>query len=153
MKRYASLLDRLPRYSDPVSSLLPMPERSHHRENSVFLLCIGTLAVIVINSSAAFLERRRLDNVADGAAVAAADGLSRDTFYREGVVTLASKEARQLVGEYVNGGGIRIVRVATDGDRVTVRLERSIDLAIKPPGWSSRTTITAEATARLVQGQ
>lgn len=118
-----------------------------------FLLFIGLLAVVVINSSAAFLERRRLDNVADGAAVAAADGLSRDTFYRDGVVTLAGREARQLAGEYVNGGGIRIVQVATDGDQVTVRLERSIDLAIKPPGWSSRTTITAEATARLVTAE
>lgn len=118
-----------------------------------FLLFIGLLAVVVINSSAAFLERRRLDNVADGAAVAAADGLSRDTFYRRGEVTLDDAQARRLVGQYVNGGGIRVVRVVTNDDQVTVRLERSIDLALKPPGWSSRTTITAEATARLVTDQ
>lgn len=117
-----------------------------------FLLFIGLLAVVVINSSAAFLERSRLDNIADGAAIAAADGLSRDTFYRRGEVTLDRGQARRLVREYVTVPGIRVVRVTTSDDEVTVRLERRIKLAIRPPGWRSRTTVTAEATARLMQG-
>ncbi|MET0450029.1 MAG: pilus assembly protein TadG-related protein [Aeromicrobium sp.] len=114
-----------------------------------FLVFIGLLAVVVINSSAAFLERQRLDNLADGAALAAADGLSRETFYGRGEVTLDAGQARQLVGDYVTGAGIRIVEVRTDDDQVHIRLERSIGLALRPPGWDSRTVIVAEATAQL----
>jgi hypothetical protein len=114
-----------------------------------FLVFIGLLAVVVINSSAAFLERQRLDNLADGAALAAADGLSRDTFYREGTVTLDDGQARELVGDYLTGSGIRIAEVRTTDDVVHVRLEHSIGLALRPPGWDQRTTIVSEATAQL----
>ncbi|MRJ76696.1 hypothetical protein GEV29_09120 [Aeromicrobium sp. SMF47] len=117
-----------------------------------FLVFIGLLAAVVINASAAFLERQELENMADGAALAAADGLSRDIFYRRGEVTLDDAEARRLVGSYVTGDGIRIVRVSTDEEEVSVRLERSIDLAISPPGFTSRTTIVSEATAQLRLG-
>ncbi|NRQ51576.1 pilus assembly protein TadG-related protein [Aeromicrobium stalagmiti] len=117
-----------------------------------FLLFVGLLAVVVINSSAAFLERQRLDNMADGAALSAADGLSRATFYRRGEVTLDGAQARRLVGRYVGGDGVRIVRVTTDDEQVSVRLERSIDLALAPPGWDSQTTIVSEATAQLRLG-
>ncbi len=51
-----------------------------------FFVFLGLLAVVVVNSSAAFLQRQQLDNVADGAALAAADGLSRADFYRRGEV-------------------------------------------------------------------
>ncbi|AWB92988.1 pilus assembly protein TadG-related protein [Aeromicrobium chenweiae] len=118
-----------------------------------FLVFIGLLAAVVINASAAFLARQELDNVADGAALAAADGLSRDTFYRRGEVILDDAEARRLVSRYVTGDGIRIVRVSTDDEEVHVRLERSIDLALKPPGFTSRTTIVSEATAQLRLGE
>ncbi|MET1039018.1 MAG: pilus assembly protein TadG-related protein, partial [Aeromicrobium sp.] len=83
-----------------------------------FLLFIGLLAVVVINSSAAFLERQRLDNIADGAALAAADGLSRETFYGEGEVTLDDRQARQLIDDYVTESAIRVVAVRTDDDTV-----------------------------------
>lgn len=118
-----------------------------------FLVFIGLLAAVVINASAAFLERQELDNLADGAALAAADGLSRETFYRQGEVTLDDAQARRLVGRYVTGDGVRIVRVTTDEEEVSVRLERSIELAIRPPGFTSRTTIVAEATAQLRLGE
>jgi Flp pilus assembly protein TadG len=114
-----------------------------------FLLFIGLLAVVVINSSAAFLQRQQLDNLADGAALVAADGLSRDTFYGQGDITLDEGQARQLIADYVNQPGTRVVEVRTDDDQVHVRLERTIGLALKPPGWSSRTTIVSEATAQL----
>jgi hypothetical protein len=39
--------------------------------------------------------------------------------------------------------------VRTGDDQVFVRLERTVRLALKPPGWSTRTTIVSEATAQL----
>ena len=118
-----------------------------------FLVFIGLLAVVVINASAAFLQRQELNNVADGAALAAADGLSREAFYRRGEVTLDAAQARRLIGAYVSGDGIRIVRVSTTDEQVSVRLERSVELALAPPGWGARTTIVSEATAQLRLGR
>ena len=117
-----------------------------------FFVFLGLLAVVVVNSSAAFLQRQQLDNVADGAALAAADGLSRAAFYRRGEVRLDDAEARRLIGEYVAGDDIRVVAVSTDGDQVHVRLERSVSMAIRPPGWTLRTTIVSEATSELRLG-
>jgi hypothetical protein len=117
-----------------------------------FLLFIGLLAVVVINSSAAFLQRQQLDNVADGAALAAADGLSHEVFYGQGEITLDDGQARQLIDDYVTEPGTRIIEVRATDDQVHVRLERTIGLALAPPGWDSRTTIVSEATAQLRTG-
>ena len=118
-----------------------------------FFVFLGLLAVVVVNSSAAFLQRQQLNNVADGAALAAADGLSRSDFYRSGTVKVDDAEAKRLIGQYVTGDGIRIVAVSTDGDEVHVRLERTVSLALAPPGWTSQTTIVSEATSQLRLGQ
>ena len=114
-----------------------------------FLLFLGLLAAVVINASAAFLQRQQLDNLADGAARSAADGLSTDVFYRTGQVELDGSQAQRLVRSYVSRPGVRIVQVVTDGDEVRVRLERKLDLPLAPPGFSPRTTIVSEATASL----
>lgn len=114
-----------------------------------FFVFLGLLAVVVINASGAFLERRELDNLADGAALAAADGLNQEAFYAGGEVAVDAEQARRLVAEYVAGSDVRVASVQTTGDRVLVRLERSIRLALRPPGLPSRTTVVAEATGRL----
>lgn len=114
-----------------------------------FLLFLGLLVVVVVNSSAAFLQRQQLDSTADGAARAAADGLSRDAFYRSGTVVLDAAEARRLVTGYVGGPGVRVASVRADANQVQVRLERTVSLALAPPGWQQRTTIVSEATAQL----
>lgn len=122
-----------------------------------FFVLLGLLAVVVINSSSAFLQRQELDNLADGAALAAADGLSEEAFYRHGAgdsLRLDPGEARRLVASYVaaSGGKVSDVSVTATGDEVHVRMVRTISLAIAPPGWSSQTTIVSEATSQLRLG-
>ncbi len=114
-----------------------------------FLVLIGLLTVVVVNSSAAFLERQRLNNLADGAALAAADGLDEAGFYADRDIVLDPAEARRLVGDYLAGESVRVVRVSTQGDSVDVHLERELDLTLTPPGWRSNTMVVADATAEL----
>jgi Flp pilus assembly protein TadG len=114
-----------------------------------FLLMLGLLTVVVVDSSVAFLERQRLNNLADGAALAAADGLDEARFYTRHRVALDPEQAQRLVGDYLAGEPVRAIGVSTKGDSVTVHLEREIGLALAPPGWQSRTTIVSDATAQL----
>lgn len=118
-----------------------------------FFVFLGMLAVVVVNSSAAFLQRQELDNLADGAALAAADGLSRASFYRDETVQIDERRARRLIADYLAGQDVRGVRVSADADQVRVRVERSVELALAPPGFASRTTIVSEATSQLRLGQ
>lgn len=119
-----------------------------------FLVVIGLLAVVVVNASSAFLQRQQLNALADGAALAATDGLSREAFYTEGVeagLELDRAAVRRLVDAYLGASGEspRSVHVSVDDDVVTVRLERVLDLAISPSGWRSSTVVVAEATSQL----
>lgn len=114
-----------------------------------FLFLLGLLTVVVVNSSSAFLERQRLNNLADGAALSAADGLDEAGFYTDHRIVLDPGEARRLVSDYLAGERMRVVDVSTNGDTVSVHLERDLDLALTPPGWTSSTTIVSDATAQL----
>jgi uncharacterized membrane protein len=114
-----------------------------------FLLLLGLLTVVVVDTSSAFLERQRLSNLADGAALTAADGLDQAGFYTGNRVVLDPGEARRLVSDYLAGEGLRVVDVSADGNSVSVHLERELDLALTPPGWTSSTTIVADATSQL----
>jgi len=122
-----------------------------------FFVVLGLLAVVVVNASAAFLQRQELDNLADGAALAAADGLNRADFYRRGVsdhTRIDQAEARRLVLRYLAASGERVtaMHVSSVGDKVQVRLERSVALTIAPPGWGSRTKIVGTARSQLRLG-
>lgn len=114
-----------------------------------FLVVLGLLAAVVVNASHAFLERRELDNLADGAALAAADALDTEAFYTGGEVTVDPAQARRLVAAYVAGSDARVVSVRTTQERIVVRLERPVRLALRPPGMPSTTTVVAEATGAL----
>lgn len=114
-----------------------------------FLFLLGLLTVVVVDSSSAFLERQRLNNLADGAALSAADGLDEAGFYTDYRIVLDPGDARRLVSDYLAGERMRVVDVSTDGDTVSVHLERDLDLALTPPGWTSSTTIVSDATAQL----
>ena len=117
-----------------------------------FLLLLGLLTVVVVDSSAAFLERQRLNNLADGAALAAADGLDEAGFYTDQRIVLDQDEAGRMVSGYLAGEQVEVVDVDADGDTVSVHIERDLDLPLTPPGWTSSTTIVADASAQLRRG-
>jgi len=114
-----------------------------------FLLLLGALTVVVVNASAAFLQRQELNNLADGAALAAADGLDAAAFYERRQVVLSSSDVRWLVSQHIADSEARLTALEVEGDRVHVRLARPMDLPLVPPGWVDRTVVVADADAWL----
>lgn len=116
-----------------------------------FFVFLGLLTVVVVNASAAFLAHQRLAAVADGAALAAAGGLSEADFYTAGRVLADAAAAAGEADRYVVAAdpNAQVVTEVLDG-AVRVRLTRQIDLPLAPPGWVTDTRVTAEATARLL---
>lgn len=114
-----------------------------------FLLLLGALTVVVVNASAAFLQRQELNNLADGAALAAADGLDAAAFYQRREVVLSEADVRSLVQRHIAGSEARLMALEVDGDRVRVRLARTMDLPLVPPGWVDQTVVIADADAWL----
>jgi uncharacterized membrane protein len=121
-----------------------------------FFLVTVLLVTVVVDASAAFLRRQELSTLADGAAVAAADGISTETIYLEGVpeqVTIDPATARAYVAAYLSRAGAAgaypglTYRVTADGDSVQVQLSAPLDLPLVPPGWAGRTTVASDATA------
>lgn len=114
-----------------------------------FLLLLGTLTVVVVNASAAFLQRQELNNLADGAVLAAADGLDAAAFYERREVVLYESDVRSLVTQYIAGSDARLTVLEVEGDRVRVELAQPMDLPLVPPGWMARTVVVADANAWL----
>jgi len=115
-----------------------------------FLVVLGLLTALVVDASAMFLQRRELLNLADRAALTAADGLSRERLYREGVssdVPIDPAEARRLAAAVLPPD--TSLQLRADASGVSVRLEREVDLPLTPPGWASEATIVAESAAAL----
>jgi len=121
-----------------------------------FLVVLGLLVAAVIDASAAYLRRESLNSLADGAALAAADGVQGEQVYTGGLGQLAQIDpvmARRYVGEYLVAAGA-LARypgltwtVRPNGDGVTVRLAAPLRLPVRPPGWDDAVTISGEASA------
>ncbi len=120
-----------------------------------FAVVVLMMVVVVTDISKVFLVRRDLDATADGAVLAAANGLA--AIYAqptgEGNATLDPEEARRLTAEYLDsvGAGNRFSGLdwSTDvtGTTVTVTLSTSVDLPFEPPGWQGSTDVAADAAA------
>lgn len=140
--------------------------RHRGEQGQVTLLIIGFASillmaiVVVVDASAAYLQRQGLDNLADGAALYGADLGSSDV-YATGVdaARLAQDEAavaaavRDYLGRADAGArypGIRVgVRVDPVGRSVTVRLEAPLDLPLAIPGSPADPTVAASSTAAV----
>lgn len=116
-----------------------------------FFTILGLLGVVVINASAAFLERQELAGLADRAALHAADQLDLGEFYRDPSVDrlrVDPGEAARVANEVLPPDVSAVVTV--DGTDVHVRVERRVSLPIRPPGMPGSAKIVSESTSALI---
>lgn len=121
-----------------------------------FFLLLALLAAVVIDASAAYLRRQSLSSLADGAVLAAADGVQGEQVYTGGLGDLAQIDpqvAQRSVGEYLRQTdaqarypGLTWV-VESSGGSVTVRVVAPLRLPLRPPGWDDAVTVSGEASA------
>ena len=124
------------------------------------VLALMTVAVVV-DASAAYLRRQGLSNVADGAALAGADGIQGRQVYEDGLGDRARIDpavARQYVAEHLRATGAAARypgltwSVTADAERVVVRVAAPLELPLLVPGVTSRPTISATAASYVVVG-
>lgn len=142
----------------------PTPQQSQQRsqagQTSVllvgFFVVVALLVVVVVDASAAYLRRQRLDSLADGAALAAVEGVRSEALYTHGLgqrVLLDPAAARNYAADYLASSGAgRYVglrwEVRTSGDAVEVQVSAPLELPIAPPGWRGG-TVTGRAAAHV----
>lgn len=133
---------------------------NHERERgSVLLLGIGFVAVcllavvVTVDASAAFVQRRELMAVADAAALAGAQAIDFDEYYRTGATVgtrldppRVAEVARRQVA-IAEDSQIAFEGVTTDGITVRVRLSRPLELPFLQSTFGDR--VRVEAWARL----
>lgn len=126
-----------------------------------FTLVLALMVVVVVDATAAYLRRQALLTLADGAALAAADGIAGEQVYLSGLEEAAVVDpvaAQQLVSDYLAAvdAGTRYPglshAVETDGDRVVVRMAAPLDLPLPFPGTGDTTRVRATAAAVIAVG-
>ena len=140
--------------------------RVRDEQGQVTLLIIGFASillmaiVVVVDASAAYLQRQGLDNLADGAALYGADlgaagiyelGLDGERLaQREAAVEAAVRDylARADAGSRYPGVDVG-VQVDPVGRSVTVRLRAPLDLPLTIPGSPRNPTVGASSTAAV----
>ena len=136
--------------------------RHHQQRGSVSLLIVGfaivaiMMVAVAVDASAAYLRRTGLDSVADGAALAAADGIRGEQIYAGRLGDRADIDpvvARRYVADYLRDvaatrryPGLRY-DVETDPQRVVVHIATPVRLPISPPGWERRSAVSATAAS------
>jgi len=138
----------------------PRRRRSENGQTAVlivgFVLVIAMTVVVVVDATAAYLRRQALSSLADGAALAAADGIAGEQVYTSGLGERAHVDpdvARALVESHLSSVGASrqypglVHTVEVDGERVVVRLGTTLDLPLPLPGVASETRVTAIAAA------
>ncbi len=121
-----------------------------------FAVVAVMLVAVVVDASAAYLRQAELSTLADGAALAAADGVRGAQVYEGGLDGRARIDpllARRRAAAYLRSSGafrrfpgLRY-RVEASPDRVVVRVRTALDLPLTPPGWAHRPDVSAVAAA------
>jgi hypothetical protein len=126
-----------------------------------FFLVAVLLVGVVVDASAAYLRRQALNALADGAALAAANGVQGEQVYTIGLGQTAQIDpvaAREHVATYLVQAGAHTrfdgltYQVLPAGDSVTVHLSAPLDLPIPPPGWTVDPWIDGVASAAVPVG-
>jgi hypothetical protein len=122
-----------------------------------FAIVVLLLLVVVTDVSKAFLVRRDLAQLADGAALAGTRGVSGSVV--EGAnddtpIELDPDRAAQQVREYLDsvdhgGYGDLTWSVDVDGAEVHVRLDAVVALPLVFPGTTGTTTVSADGSSEL----
>lgn len=120
-----------------------------------FFAMVLLLAGVVVDVSAAYLRRVAMNNVADGAALAAADAVQGRQVYTAGLgsdAPIDAAVARRYVAEYLATSGARADypglrwRVVQDGEEVRVRVSAPLDLPLTIAGWGDDAVVAGEAS-------
>ena len=122
---------------------VPTRARLSDERGSVLLLGIAWVGIVLltlmvgIDASSAFLQRRALVAVADAAALAGAQGIDLDAYYREGASTQTALDPRAVTAR-VTGfvaqvpaseiSGLRLDGVTSDGRSVVVQVSAPVRL-------------------------
>ena len=139
-----------------------MPTKDERGQASVlivgFAVVLAMVVALVVDTSAAYLQRQGLDSLADGAALRGADlGATGEDVYEGGVpedtLALTAARARAAVGAYLRDAGAYArypglsYTVRIDGDRVVVSLHAPLELPLSIPSSPERATIGADGSA------
>lgn len=137
--------------------------RSEEGQTTVLIIGFAVVALLMVgvavDASAAYLRRQGLDNLADGAALAAADGVQGRQVYEGGLGERARIDpvvARAYVADYLRATGAPGrypgLRYTVDAgiDRVVVRVVAPLDLPIMLPGVDSHALVSATAASYVV---
>jgi uncharacterized membrane protein len=125
-----------------------------------FLVVVGLLVAVVVDASAAYLRRQSMAALADGAALAAAEGVQGELLYTGGLGKQAPVDAavaQRYVAAYLIGvdapgdlpGLTWQVDTTVGGTVVRVRLAAPLDLPVTPTGWTESVTVAVDASATV----
>ena len=143
-----------------------MTRRDERGQSAVLIVGLASFLllaiVVVVDASAAFLQRQGLDTIADGAALAGADAGSRnlDSIYGSGVgsqprLDQAEALARAAVADYLNRTGARAdypglsydVGFDPTDNSVVVQVRAPLDLPLTIPGSPERPLVGTVGSA------
>jgi Flp pilus assembly protein TadG len=119
-----------------------------------FALLVALLVGVVVDGSAAYLQRQGLDAVADAAALAATDGIEGGQVYTRGLDGRAQIDpaaARLYAAEYLSTSTVRDrfpglrYSVHTRGDTVVVQVVAPLRLPLRVPGVGRRALVRGTA--------
>lgn len=106
-----------------------------------FTLLVAVLMAVVIDASAAFLMRQRLDSIADSAALAATQGLEAEAAYTGGFderAVIDPEAANRFAAASVAASGRRVqnlgVEVTTHDRVVEIVVHAPLHLPLAVPG-------------------
>jgi len=142
--------------------------RSRDERGQATVLIVGFAVVLmmavalVVNASAAYLQRQSLDSLADGAALVAADaGAEGEDVYAGGLgeerLALLEATAREAVDDYLTRTGARAqypglartVQVDRATRSVRVRISAPLALPLTIPGAPQTATVAAVGAAAV----